>query len=215
MLGVALFSCGGALIFGVEPQSIAMRLRRFLPLLAILVVMQTLFTRTGIPVLMVEKRVLVTSDGLVLGLNMVIRLFVILCSASVMATENSHKVIAALTQMGVPYLFSYMLLMALKFVPSFRTAFVDAITAIQIRGVNLRKVPFGHKLRLYCALVLPVVADAVVKAQDLAIAMEARGFGALPKRTSNVQVNMSRLDWLVTILLIGMGGVAFGVYYLA
>ena len=98
-----------------------------------------------------------------------------------MAGENSRRVIAGLTQIGVPYMFAFMMMTALRFIPEFGAVFADALVSIQLRGVELKKVPLGRKLRLYGYLLLPVTADAVVKSQDLAIAMEARGFGAQKK----------------------------------
>src|SRR5699024_6681825 len=109
---------------------------------------------------------------------------------SVMVEENSRKVIVALTQMGIPYTFSFMLLTALRFLPLFRSAFSNALMAIQLRGIELNKIPWNKRFYFYSSLILPVVAGAVISAQQLATVMESRGFGALPKRTSYVQVAM-------------------------
>ncbi|HBG00356.1 MAG TPA: hypothetical protein DDW87_02110 [Firmicutes bacterium] len=67
---------------------------------------------------------------------------------------------------------------------------------------------------MYGDLVLPVVADAIVKAQNLAIVMEARGFGALPRRTTYLNVSMTPGDWLLALLLLGVGTMSIGSYYL-
>ena len=198
MLGLGLFTLGGALLLGADLPSLVRRLKGLLPVFALLFLVQVLFT----------------ANGMLRGMTMAMRLAVLLCAASVMARENSRRVIAALTKMGVPYLFSFLLLTALRFLPFFREAFSDAMTAIQLRGIDPRALPIRKKFRLYGRLVLPVVADAVVKAQNLAIVMEARGFGALPKRTSYLNVAMTAGDWLLTLLLLGIGGLGLGTSFL-
>lgn len=212
MLGLALFSVIGAVSLGADLTGLVERVRRFFPLLVTVALIQVLFIRTGAPILIVRDHILATSEGLVRGLNIAVRLFVICCAASVMAGENNRKVIAALSKMGISYHFAFMLLTALRFLPFFRSAFSDAIIAIQLRGINLKRIPINKKLRLYSALILPVVAEAVLKAQDLAVAMEARGFGALPRRTSYLQVKMKGLDWVAIMVFAALGGIAFRLY---
>ncbi|HHX54066.1 MAG TPA: energy-coupling factor transporter transmembrane protein EcfT [Clostridiales bacterium] len=214
MAGLCLFSFAGALILGSDLISFAARFKRFLSLLMIIVLVQVLFVRTGEPVFAIKNHVIFTYDGLSRGMNTAMRLFVILCAASVMAGESSRRVIAALTKMGVPYLFSFMLMTALRFLPLFSAAFSDAITSIQLRGIQLKKISPGKKLRLYGGLLLPVVADAVVRAQDLAIAMEARGFGAMLKRTTYLDVGMTKADWMSLAAVLGIGAAAIICYYI-
>jgi energy-coupling factor transporter transmembrane protein EcfT len=214
MAGLCLFSSAGALLLGADLKAFIVRLRRFLSLLLTVALVQVLFVRSGTPLIMIRDFTLITHDGLSRGMSTAMRFFVILCSASVMAGENNRRVIAALTKMGVPYIFSFMLMISLRFLPFFSDAFSDAMTAIQLRGIQPGNIRLGKKLRLYGSLIMPVVADAVAKAQDLATVMEARGFGAMNKRTSYVQVVMTPVDWLCVAVLIGIGVTAFWCYYL-
>ncbi|HBG00355.1 MAG TPA: hypothetical protein DDW87_02105, partial [Firmicutes bacterium] len=136
MASLCLFTLAGTLFLGADLGSFALRLKRFVPLFLMIGVVQMLFTRTGRPVVLVQEYTMITLDGLLRAMTMAMRFFIILCAASVMARENSRRVIAALTKMGVPYLFSFMLLTALRFLPVFRVAFSDALTAIQLRGID-------------------------------------------------------------------------------
>lgn len=213
MAGLCLFSLAGALLMGADLKAFAVRFRRFLSLLLTIALVQVLFVRSGTPLLMIREYTVVTYDGLSRGMITAMRFFVILCSASVMAGENSRRVIAALTKMGVPYIFSFMLMTALRFLPFFGAAFSDAMTAIQLRGIQPKNIRLDKKLRLYGSLMMPVVADAVVKAQELATVMEARGFGAMTKRTSYIQVIMTPVDWLYVVSFLGIAGIAFWGYY--
>lgn len=214
MVGLVLFSLLSTFYFGADLPLLLGRLRRFLPLFAVIVLIQIIFVQTGTPLLVIRDHPLVTSHGVRRGAIALMRLFVILCSAAVMAAENNRRVLAALTKLKVPYLFSFMLMIALRFLPSFSASFSDALIALQLRGVELKKVPWRKKLRMYGDLLLPVVADAVVKSRVLAIVMEARGFGAYRQRTSFLEVTMTTWDWLLIGALLGLGLVAFGSHYL-
>lgn len=50
-------------------------------------------------------------------------------------------------------------------------------------------------------LLLPTVAEAIIRAQELAITMEAHGFGALPKRTSLFTLRLRARDVTALALL--------------
>ena len=128
--------------------------------------------------------------------------------------EKTAGGINALSQMGLPYTFCFSLHIAIRFVPFFAEAFSQALTALQLRGIDLRRVPLRKKLRLYSSLLLPVVTDAVVQARRLVITMEARGFGALPKRTLYQEVTMNTLDWLAVLVLLSFSCVALAFYYI-
>ncbi len=214
MMGLVLFTILGTIYFGARLQSLGGRLRRLLPLFVVIVLIHIVFVQTGPPLLIVKKYPLITADGVMRGATTLMRFFVILCSAAVMEAENIRRVLAALNKLKVPYLFSFMLMIALRFIPSFHASFVDALTALQLRGVELKKIPWRKKIRMYSDLLLPVVADAVVKSRTLAIVMEARGFGAYNQRTSLVEVSMTPWDWALTVVLFGLGTAAFSSYYL-
>ena len=71
-----------------------------------------------------------------------------------------------------------------------------------MRGVDIRKVKVGKKIKLYSYLLLPVVSDAIVKSQELAMALEARGFQAYPTRTFYLDLKLSTWDKIAIAALI-------------
>ncbi len=214
LFGLALFTSAGIIFFGADPHSLRARLRRFLPLLFFIAVIHALFSRAGEPLLVFNGFALMTLEGLLRGAATMLRFFVILAAAAVMAAEENRRVIGALNQMRIPYLFSFLLTTALRFLPTFGQAFSQSLTAIQLRGVQLEKLSLRQKFSLYSYLFLPVVADSVGKAKMLAAVMEARGFGAFKKRTYYTQVRLSCFDWLLLGFLASTGVFAFTCYYL-
>lgn len=214
MFGLALTAVLLDVLLGANFTVFFRRMRKFTHLLLIIILVQIVFVRTGTPVLSINNFTLIYNDGLMRGVNTGLRYFIILCSAAVMAGENSRRVIASLTQMKVPYMFAFMLMITLRFLPVFMESFTDAMTSIQLRGVELKKVKIGKKIKLYSYLLLPVVAEAIIKSQDLSIAMEARGFGAMKKRTTYFVVHMQKLDYLYFLLFTCVSAGVCLLYYL-
>lgn len=214
MLGLCATAFFLDVFLGASFKAFLKRIRKLTSLLFIIIAVQVVFVRTGEPVLFLNHFTLIYDDGLVRGVNTAMRYFVIICSAAMMAGENSRRVIASLTQMKIPYTFAFMIMITLRFIPVFSESFSDAMTSIQLRGIELKKVKLGKKVRLYGHLLLPVVADAIIKSQDLSTAMEARGFGANKKRTAYLVVRMRQLDYLFLTLLILLSAGALGTYYM-
>jgi len=139
------------------------KLRKFTQLFIVIILIQIIFVRTGTPILAINEYNIIYYDGLIRGINTGMRYFIIICSAAIMAGENNRRVIASLTQMKISYMFAFMLMITLRFLPLFMESFSDSMNSIQLRGVELKKVKIRKKIELYGSLLLPVVADAVIK----------------------------------------------------
>ncbi len=188
-------------VFKADYKTFINKMKRFLYMFLFISLLQIIFVRSGAPLIVVSDVVLATTEGINRGISLGLRVMIIFSSAAIMAGENSRNVIASFSKMKVPYLFSFMLMITLRFLPIYMESFTDAITALQLRGINLKKTPAGRKIKLYGHLLLPVVSDSVIKSQELAMTMEARGFGAMKKRTNYLQVRMSWIDYVVIFIL--------------
>ena len=209
MAGLCIFSVICTMLLGADICGFFKRFARFAKLLLTLALLQLIFVREGAPLWSVRGLVLVTNMGFERAIMTAMRYFVILSSAAVMMVENERRITQALVQMKVPYVFAFMMSVALRFLPQFTQAFSDALIAIQLRGVELKKVKWGKRISLYGYLLLPVVADAIIKSQDLAIAMEARGFGAYKNRTSYLHLKLKTSDYIIMGTLLAIGSIAF------
>lgn len=85
----------------------------------------------------------------------------------------------ALDELRVPPTFSFILMLALRYVP-FMGRRIKRITEAQIsRGIDLR--PRLRNLPHFTALVLPLLIQAFLLSEELALALESRGFGTRAK----------------------------------
>jgi energy-coupling factor transport system permease protein len=87
-----------------------------------------------------------------------------------------------LVRVGMPYRFAFVIFMALRFLPIIQQE-VDAVrSAHAIRGRAVKS-QLSHRFRLWQRYLFTVIVNGLRKAENTAIAIESRGFGAYPDRT--------------------------------
>jgi len=80
----------------------------------------------------------------------------------------------SLRQMGVPYEFCFILTTSLRYVPFMGTRIRCIVDAQRSRGIDLR--PRLRNALHFAALLMPLLVQSFVLAEQLAMAMESRGF---------------------------------------
>lgn len=207
LLGLLLLCISVMSIWQISLLRLVKRLKRLGGLIGILVIIHSVTYKTGVPLLVLGERVLVTSGGLLGALSVLLRIAVILAAALLLTLRDSQQLVTALVQMKVPHELAYMILLGIRFIPVLGEEFQDALTAIQLRGVDLKKIKAADKLRIYTAILMPVVAGALLKARRIATAMEARAYRAKPARTWLEWPRLSRADWqlIIASVVLGLG----------
>jgi energy-coupling factor transport system permease protein len=100
----------------------------------------------------------------------------------------------ALVKMGVPYAFAFILTSSMQFVPVISKKVRNIIDAQRSRGIRLERDVIS--LQNYPALLAPLLIQSFKLSDELAEAMEARGFSR-PGRTFLSDYRLQALDWLV------------------
>jgi len=134
--------------------------------------------------------------GLLVGAAVLERLVILMLGGAMLAAYPGHALVQGMLQLRLPYQLAYMVSLGLRFVPQFSESFRDSLTAMQLRGVDLRRLKIKTRMRIYSYLLMPTIAAGVLRAQKLAISMELRGFGAYEKRSSYAPLRMRKMDWL-------------------
>ena len=80
-----------------------------------------------------------------------------------------------LRKMGVPYEFTFILSTAMRYVPLIGQKIRNIIDAQRSRGIDLR--PRLKNVTNFMALLMPLLLQSFVLSDELAVAMESRGFG--------------------------------------
>lgn len=188
------------LVFRFDPRAVWGYLKPFLSLMLILFVVQLIFSAGGEVLLAVGPVPLITSQALSVGAGVVLRVMVVTAAAMLLTTFNSRDFILGLVQWKVPYELAFMVFIALRFLPVFREELVNVVTAVQLRGIDLKKAPWGKKAELCRLLLFPVIYGAMLKAQRLAVSMEARGFRVYPRRTYLRRLDFHWADYVVMLV---------------
>ena len=102
----------------------------------------------------------------------------------------------ALVKAGLPYAFAFVLSTSLQFVPVVSRKAKNIFDAQRSRGIPLE--PGLAALRHYPALLAPLLIQAFQLADELAEAMESRGFGR-PGRTFMREYRLRGIDWMVLV----------------
>ena len=169
---------------GVRPARAIGLVHNLLKLIFILFIIQCVFNRSGDPLLTVGSFSLLTTGGFHMAAMVSLRLLIILLSALLVMTGEPRDYLQALIQIKVPCEIAFMVLAALRFLPLLREEAADALSAVQMRGCRLKKQSLRKTASIYISILIPIVAGAIRRSEQMSIAMEARAFRAQPKRTT-------------------------------
>lgn len=148
------------------------------------------------------------------GLSLAIRLLAIalvglLATATSDPTELADALIA---QLRAPTRFAIGALAALRLVPLLAVEWQTIALARRARGVDAGHSPIAA-VRLFAGQLLALLVAAIRRATRMAVAMEARGFGARACRTSARESRMRGADWawIAGATLLAGGAIAVSV----
>jgi energy-coupling factor transport system permease protein len=122
--------------------------------------------------------------ALEIGFATALRLGAILVLALIggLTTTGPDLTRALVQQLRVPYRIGYTALAALRFVPRFGRELEVIRAAHRVRGAAQGRGPIAA-VRRRLGYVVPLLAGAIRHAERVALAMDARAFGAHPQRT--------------------------------
>lgn len=100
-------------------------------------------------------------------------------------------------RMGLPYGISFILTSSMRYVPLLGERLASIMDAQKSRGIDLR--PRLRNIPNFLALVIPLLIQAILLSDHLAMAMEARGFGR-KERTFRKVMRIGASDWAVMAL---------------
>ncbi len=108
-------------------------------------------------------------------------------------TTTPEDIGNSLIKLGMSYSVAFVFSTSLQFVPVIGRKAKNVLDAQRSRGISLE--PGWSALRYYPAFLGPLLIQAFQMAEELAEAMEARGFGR-PGRTYLKEYRFHNMDWL-------------------
>lgn len=150
------------------------------------------------------------TEALLVGLATGARIAAIVALALIvgLSTTGADLVRAGIQQLRIPYRIGYTALAAFRFVPRFGHELDVIRQAHRVRGAYGMRGPFGALARWFGYLV-PLLAGAIRHAESVALAMEARAFGAYPTRTERHRVPWRTRDTVFALATLAVSAMVF------
>jgi energy-coupling factor transport system permease protein len=179
-------------------------LKRFLPFLLgaswffiLGVLVWPAYIEQGLPLFNVLG-ITVTLDGILFGIAMGLRVSLMVVAAGVwMMSTSPQKLTLGLLKMGLPYKAGLAMSTSIRFVPLINAERATIVEAQRARGLRLERGNPLSRAAKSVAIIGPMFLRAVDLAQALAVAMDARGFGAREGRTNLIEIEMTRTDRII------------------
>ena len=142
-------------------------------------------------------------EGLIFGLVLIVRLYGILILMPVLIlTTPAADFVIGLTQVGMPYDYAFISMMALRFLPVLSDTRERILEAQRLRALEFEKANFMTRMRRQIPLIVPLIVNAMRVGEELEVAIESRAFGSNIKRTYYRPLVFSGVQKLITGLSI-------------
>ncbi len=149
-----------------------------------------------------------TLEGATYGLTVLLKslTFVLAVPLVVFTTETGHMVVA-LTRIGVPYKLAFVFSATLRFFPLLISEVHSITEAQRLRGLDLEAMGPLSRVRLYGQMAVPLVLGALLRSQQIEIALQSRAFSGQRDRTY-LHASMLKTTDIAMIVLLVVGLVA-------
>jgi len=219
---ISLFMGLVILISRVSLQELGRALKPIAVFAVLLFLLHLFFTEgrdiVSIPMLPVR----ITYEGLENGF-LVVWQFAALVTAGALLTMTTppSTLVAALEKLLKPLKIirvptqdlAIMVSMALRFVPTFSEEYNRMKTARIARGGDLKGKGLFRKLKTAISIVVPLILSAFRRADDLAVAMEARGYARGP-RTTLRELRMTKIDFAALAVMVSFAGLTMMIRFI-
>ncbi len=182
-------------------------MKPMLVMMVFLLFINCLVVKEGIPLFALGSFV-VYSEGVMQTLYIVVRLLLmIMITTALTATTKPlemtlgiEDLLKPFSKIGVPsHEIAMLISIALRFIPDLIEETTRIMKAQESRGVDLKEGSFKERVMAILSLIVPLFVSAFQRAEDLANAMEARGYGPQKKRTRYKVLKMKGCDWLLLV----------------
>ena len=130
-----------------------------------------------------------------------------------LSTTKVEEFTAGLARLGVPYRVGFAITLAFRLVPLFIDSALTVVQAQNLRGYDFNRGGPLERVKRYVPVLIPVFMGALRKANSMAMALEARGFGMSRQPTSFIDYPVEASDIAATVVLFALGAVYFTIYY--
>lgn len=182
-------------------SSLLKSVKVIIPVILSVFVIQLIFRKSGEKLL--DLGILsIHSEGLLLGLEVGLRLLILLFSATLLSALSYAELRLALK--FLPEELSFLISYVLHLLPRLRERLREVSQGLKQRGIVQKELSLKEKILVYRILSLAVLASLIQSSEMQAIQLELRGFRRQGKKSFLYHRKPSWLDLWVCVLLLGL-----------
>lgn len=145
-------------------------------------------------------------EGLILGGLLTLRIFLLILVATLLTmttkplelTNGLERLFQPLKRIRLPvHEIAQMISIAIRFIPTLMQEMDRISKAQRSRGASLTSGSLSRRIRSLVAMIIPLFISSFQRAEELALAMEARGYRGEQGRTRFYQLTMTKRDIIV------------------
>lgn len=207
-LGYAIiFVCAATVIFlaKLSVSFIWKAMKPMLFMLVFLLIINALVLKTG-TVLFTIGSFSLYSDAVTQTLYIAVRLLLMIMITTCLTattkplemTLGIEDLLSPFQKIGLPsHEIAMLISIALRFIPDLIDETARIMKAQESRGVDMKEGKLMERVMAILSLIVPLFVSAFQRAEDLANAMEARGYAPGEPRTRYKQLKMTVKDWML------------------
>lgn len=170
-----------------------------------------LFVTKGETPLFTVWRFTVTLEGVYFAIKMCLRIVLLIIGSSILTltttpiklTDGIESLLKPLSKVGVPaHDIAMMMTIALRFIPTLLDETDKIIKAQQARGADFDTGNLVNKAKALVPILVPLFISAFRRADELAMAMEARCYAGGGQRTRMNVMKITSIDYVASIVFV-------------
>ncbi|WP_408008960.1 energy-coupling factor transporter transmembrane component T family protein [Pseudalkalibacillus sp. A8] len=206
---LGVFTIGTALLSRVPVSFILKGLKPILWIILFTMVLHLFMTKEG-PVLVDFGWTAIHEGGVVQGVFIALRLLFLILLTSLLTltttpidiTDGIESLLAPLKRVKFPvHEFALMMSISLRFIPTLLQETEKIMKAQSARGAEFSSGPIKERIKAFVPLLVPLFISAFKRAEDLALAMEARGYRGGEGRTKLRLLKWQGIDTLALVMV--------------
>ncbi len=164
------------------------------PIMVLILVLQPWFAPSGTAIFRLGPLHL-TVGGITSGLTFAVRVALLaFIVATPLLSTRQDTLVHGMVKLGLPYTWGLTITLSLHYLPTAYEMFQNIRQAQEVRGWTSGRGNLFERARSYMPILVGVVISSLRLADQLALAMAARGLGAGP-RTPLHEIKMRPADW--------------------
>lgn len=151
-------------------------------------------------------------EGFLFGVGMGLKLLsFLLLNVVLLSTTRVEELTLAFTRLGLPYRVGFALTLAFRLVPLFADAAGTVLQAQRLRSLGAEARGVAARLRQTAPVIVPVFMGALRRADQMAIALDMRGFSLPGRREPLLRRRVGAVDAVAIAVALAAPATAFAI----